>query len=92
MATFAVPGTPGVPSDATHQTLVLPYNDREAGAAETPEEANKLYQEAEGIVAEEFTTIPTWYGKTIIGWSERVGDVQATPFGVPDLAAMTVKE
>lgn len=65
---------------------------KEAGAAETPEEANKLYQEAEGMIAKEFTTIPTWYGKTIIGWSERVGDVQATPFGVPDLAAMTVKE
>lgn len=65
---------------------------REAGAAKTPEEANKLYQEAEGLIAEEFTTIPTWYGKTIIGWSEKVGDVQATPFGSPDLAAMTVKE
>ena len=65
---------------------------REAGAAETPEEANKLYQEAEGMIAKEFTTIPTWYGKTIIGWSEKVGDVQATPFGSPDLAAMTVKE
>ena len=34
---------------------------REAGAAETPEEANKLYQEAEGMIAKEFTTIPTWY-------------------------------
>lgn len=64
---------------------------REAGAAETPEEANKLYQEAEGLIAEEFTTIPTWYGKTIIGWSENVSDVQATPFGNPDLAAMKVK-
>lgn len=65
---------------------------REAGAAETPEEANKLYQEAEGIVAKEFTSIPTWYGKTVIGWSENVDDVQATPFGNPDLAQMTVKE
>lgn len=65
---------------------------REAGAAESPEEANKLYQEAEGIVAEEFTTIPTWYGKTIIGWSDRVDNVQATPFGNPDLAQMTVTE
>ena len=63
----------------------------EAAAAETPEEANTLYQEAEGIVAEEFTTIPTWYGKTIIGWSEKVENVTATPFGNPDLTQVTVK-
>ena len=30
LATFAVPGTPGVPADFTAHTLVLPYNDREA--------------------------------------------------------------
>lgn len=63
----------------------------EAAAAETTEEANTLYQEAEGIVAEDFTTIPTWYGKTIIGWSEKVENVTATPFGNPDLTQVTVK-
>ncbi|HEY1133225.1 MAG TPA: glutamate-1-semialdehyde 2,1-aminomutase [Nocardioides sp.] len=30
LATFAVPGTPGVPQSATDLTLVLPYNDRVA--------------------------------------------------------------
>ncbi|MDN7121946.1 glutamate-1-semialdehyde 2,1-aminomutase [Nocardioides sp. ChNu-153] len=30
LATFAVPGTPGVPQSATDLTLVLPYNDRAA--------------------------------------------------------------
>ncbi|WP_435202815.1 peptide ABC transporter substrate-binding protein [Janibacter sp. GS2] len=64
---------------------------REAGAADTPEKANELYQEAEGLIAEEFTTIPLWYGKAIIGWSDNVDNVEVTPFGVPDLAAMTVK-
>ena len=63
----------------------------EAAAAETTEEANTLYQEAEAIVAEDFTTIPTWYGKTIIGWSEKVENVTATPFGNPDLTQVTVK-
>lgn len=63
----------------------------EANAAATPEEANALYQEAEGLVAEEFTTIPTWYGKTIIGWSEKVENVKATPFGNPDLTQVSVK-
>lgn len=30
LATFAIPGTPGVPTSATDLTLVLPYNDRAA--------------------------------------------------------------
>lgn len=30
LATFAVPGTPGVPASSTELTLVLPYNDRAA--------------------------------------------------------------
>lgn len=33
LATFAVPGTPGVPASATDLTLVLPYNDRAAVTA-----------------------------------------------------------
>ena len=32
LATFAVPGTPGVPASSTELTLVLPYNDRDAVA------------------------------------------------------------
>ncbi|WP_017933162.1 glutamate-1-semialdehyde 2,1-aminomutase [Nocardioides sp. Iso805N] len=30
LATFAVPGTPGVPASSTELTVVLPYNDRDA--------------------------------------------------------------
>jgi glutamate-1-semialdehyde 2,1-aminomutase len=33
VATLAIPGTPGVPADATHATIVLPFNDREAVTA-----------------------------------------------------------
>ncbi len=33
LATFAVPGTPGVPESFTAATVVLPYNDRDAVAA-----------------------------------------------------------
>ncbi len=42
LATFAVPGTPGVPASATELTLVLPYNDREAVAAVFAEHGDRI--------------------------------------------------
>jgi glutamate-1-semialdehyde 2,1-aminomutase len=42
LATFAVPGTPGVPADATHATLVLPYNDRDAVTAAFAEHGDRI--------------------------------------------------
>lgn len=63
----------------------------EAAAADDADEANKLYQEAHQVLLDDMTAIPLWYGKTIIGWSESVDNVKATPFGNPDLASMTVK-
>ncbi|MDR7361710.1 glutamate-1-semialdehyde 2,1-aminomutase [Nocardioides marmoribigeumensis] len=42
LATFAVPGTPGVPADFTAHTLVLPYNDRDAVAAAFAEHGDRI--------------------------------------------------
>jgi glutamate-1-semialdehyde 2,1-aminomutase len=42
LATFAVPGTPGVPAVVTADTLVLPYNDREAVAAAFAEHGDRI--------------------------------------------------
>ena len=42
LATFAVPGTPGVPESATALTLVLPYNDREAVTAAFAEHGDRI--------------------------------------------------
>jgi glutamate-1-semialdehyde 2,1-aminomutase len=42
LATLAIPGTPGVPADATHATVVLPYNDREAVAAAFAEHGDRI--------------------------------------------------
>ena len=41
-ATFAVPGTPGVPAAATASTLVLPYNDTVAVKAAFAEHGDKI--------------------------------------------------
>jgi glutamate-1-semialdehyde 2,1-aminomutase len=42
LATFAVPGTPGVPDDFTAHTLVLPYNDRHAVEAVFVEHGERI--------------------------------------------------
>src|SRR5690606_11953654 len=42
LKTFAVPGTPGVPSSATDLTLVLPYNDRAAVTAAFAEHGDRI--------------------------------------------------
>ena len=42
LATFAVPGTPGVPESSTALTLVLPYNDRAAVAAVFAEHGDRI--------------------------------------------------
>ena len=42
LATFAVPGTPGVPASSTELTLVLPYNDRAAVEAAFAEHGPRI--------------------------------------------------
>jgi glutamate-1-semialdehyde 2,1-aminomutase len=42
LATFAVPGTPGVPASSTALTLVLPYNDRAAVTAAFAEHGDRI--------------------------------------------------
>ena len=42
LATFAVPGTPGVPASSTELTVVLPYNDREAVTAAFAEYGDRV--------------------------------------------------
>ena len=42
LATFAVPGTPGVPADFTRHTLVLPYNDTAAVEAAFAEHGERI--------------------------------------------------
>ena len=42
LATFATPGTPGVPASSTELTLVLPYNDRAAVTAAFAEHGDRI--------------------------------------------------
>ncbi|KGN34940.1 peptide ABC transporter substrate-binding protein [Knoellia sinensis KCTC 19936] len=63
----------------------------EAAAATDAAESNKLYQEAEAILAKDMPSIPLWYNTSTIGWSDKVTNVKVTPFGVPDYAGISLK-
>ena len=63
----------------------------QAAAASSLDEANALYQQAEGLLATDFPTAPLWNNKATAAWSDRVTDVQINAFGVLDFAAIKVK-
>jgi oligopeptide transport system substrate-binding protein len=63
----------------------------QAAAAKTADEANGLYQQAEALLAKDFTTAPLWYPRTTSVWSERVTNVKVNAFGVLDFEAIKVK-
>ncbi len=65
--------------------------NRDAAAAETLEEANALYQQAEAELAKDMPTIPLWYTAEQVGWSDRVENVHMNAFGVPVYADITLK-
>lgn len=64
---------------------------KEANAASTNEEANKLYGEAEEMLGADLPTAPLWYPQTVVGWSDRVDNVKINAFGVLDFSAISVK-
>jgi oligopeptide transport system substrate-binding protein len=63
----------------------------EAAAATNPDEANRLYQEAEAMLGRDLPTTPLWYPTRTVGWSENVTDVRVNAFGVLDYSAIKKK-
>ena len=73
-------------SSATFDKLLV-----DAAASTDAAEANKKYQEAEAELAKDFPSIPMWYGKTTMGWSDKVTNVKITAFGTIDLPSVSLK-
>ena len=64
---------------------------KEAAAAPTPDQANKLYQEAEQYLVNDLPAFPEWYDSAVVGWSDKVTNVDTNAFGVADYANITPK-
>ncbi|HEY8454468.1 MAG TPA: ABC transporter substrate-binding protein [Actinopolymorphaceae bacterium] len=65
----------------------------EADRSESTEEAVKLYQEAEDILAEDFPTIPLYVSNSIVFYSDRLDNVKLNPFsGAVELRQLKIVE
>ena len=64
---------------------------KEAAAADSTEAGNKLYQDAEKVLAKDFPTAPLWSTAAVAGWSEKVTNVKVTAFGTLDLSSIKIK-
>jgi oligopeptide transport system substrate-binding protein len=84
-------GTGAGSNDTDYSNPKFDAKLKEAAAAPTLDEANKLYQEAESILATDFPTMPMWSYKRATGWSDRITDVKITPFGWIDVTSVKVK-
>jgi oligopeptide transport system substrate-binding protein len=84
-------GTGADSNDTDYSNPKFDEKLKEAAAAETPAAANALYQQAEGIIAQDFPAVPLWYAATPVGWSTNVTDVKVTPFSTLDLSSIKKK-
>jgi oligopeptide transport system substrate-binding protein len=73
-------------SNAAFDTLL-----QEAAAETDAAASNAKYQEAEALLAADMPSIPMWYGKTTMGWSDKVTGVKITAFGTIDFASVSLK-
>ncbi|HLT60591.1 MAG TPA: ABC transporter substrate-binding protein [Microlunatus sp.] len=63
---------------------------KKGNGATSPEEANKFYQEAEAQLVKDLPAFPTWFDAAVIGWSDRVTNVETNAFGVIDYGQIEV--
>ncbi|WP_392542834.1 ABC transporter substrate-binding protein [Oryzobacter telluris] len=81
-------------ADSNYMDYSNPAFDKllvEGAAATDPAASNAKYQEAEALLAQDMPAIPLWYGKTTMGWSDKVTGVKITAFGTIDLASISLK-
>lgn len=62
-----------------------------AAESKTSADANKLYQEAEAMLATDQASIPLWYSQAQFGWSTKIASVKMTPFSTWDFSSIKLK-
>lgn len=62
------------------------------GAATGGDGGIKKFQDGEAVLVKDMPAIPLWYGKVNAGYSDRVSNVQFTPFSRVDLSTIELKQ
>ena len=83
--------TGGSSNDGEYSNPAFDKKLKEAAAATDTTQSNKLYNEAERMLATDVPAIPLWTSSTAYGWSDKVANVKLTPFGTIDLTSISVK-
>jgi oligopeptide transport system substrate-binding protein len=73
--------TGGASNDGLYSNAALDAALTKADQAPSQDEANKLYQDAEAMLAQDMSVIPLWYYKQQSGYSTKVKNVKVDPFG-----------
>jgi oligopeptide transport system substrate-binding protein len=83
--------TGGAANDAEYSNKKFDDLLAKADSAPSVDAANKLYQEAERILAEDMPVIPLWNQTAQYAWSERLSNVRMNSSRELDLTTVTVK-
>ncbi|GLZ39837.1 ABC transporter substrate-binding protein [Actinokineospora sp. NBRC 105648] len=79
-------------NDATYSSTKLDELLAKADSAPSVADANKLYQEAERVLAEDMPVIPLWNQTSQYGWSDKLDNVRLSSLRELDLTSVTVKK
>ncbi|MGH3939222.1 MAG: peptide ABC transporter substrate-binding protein [Pseudonocardiaceae bacterium] len=82
--------TGGSSNDGGYSSAAVDAKLAQADAATSQDEANSLYQEAERMVIQDMPVIPMYYYVNPSGWSDRLRNVQVTPFLDLDLESVEI--
>lgn len=90
---FLIPNytTSGSSNDGDYSNPEFDAKMKEATAASTEEEANKIYNEAQEILFQDLPAIPKWYSNVTGGYSENVENVKFAWDSIPQYYMVTKK-
>ncbi|HUR75833.1 MAG TPA: ABC transporter substrate-binding protein [Sporichthya sp.] len=84
-------GTGAGSNDGDYSNKAFDAKLREAAAITDPAKRNEAYQAAELMLAKDMPSIPLWYSKEFIGFSNKIASMKQTVFGTYDLSSIVLK-
>ncbi|QPK79340.1 ABC transporter substrate-binding protein [Corynebacterium lizhenjunii] len=87
----AVYGTGAGSNDSDYSNKAFDAKLKEAGTAKSPEDAAKIYNEAQEFLFADLPAIPLWYSNVTGGYSEAVDNVVFNWKSVPEYTDITKK-